>query len=447
MKRLMLIVLFCSLVGLATQAQEIKNNDTEIKKIEKQEFVAPDSVITKSEYANPKKGLSFGPIPAVAFDADKGFEYGAILNIYNFGDGSKYPNPISSWYIEAAAYTRGSQQYILSYDKKDIFPGTRLCASANVVYDKALPFYGFNGYEAIYDPEKDKKGGFYRMTRLTPNFKVDLIGEITDNLYWEAGYHFTYFKTSLFESEDANSQSLLNLYNKWGIIPDSQMNGGVSSAIRFGVMYDSRDVENSPSRGIWAEAHAIVAPSFLGTTHPYNKINATFRHYIPVASDKLVFAYRLNYQGFIGNAPWYVLPYYTIVGPNYDRTGIGGYRTVRGLKANRVQGAHTGFFNTELRWRFVDFTLFNQNISLALSGFFDGAKVIKGIENSNKTGAFADEYSKYIQQIGYDKLHMSAGAGFRFIMNRNFIVALEYARCLDAQDGSGAFYINTGFLF
>ena len=41
----------------------------------------------------------------------------------------------------------------------------------------------------------------------------------------------------------------------------------------------------------------------------------------------------------------------------------------------------------------------------------------------------------------------SAGAGLRFIMNQNFIVAFEYARCFNKQDGKGAFYINTGFLF
>ena len=46
-----------------------------------------------------------------------------------------------------------------------------------------------------------------------------------------------------------------------------------------------------------------------------------------------------------------------------------------------------------------------------------------------------------------DGFHGAAGAGLRFIMNQNFIVAFEYAQCFNKQDGSGAFYINTGFLF
>ena len=48
-----------------------------------------------------KTGINLGPLPVVAFDADRGFQYGALLNIYNFGDGSLYPNPKSRCYIEA----------------------------------------------------------------------------------------------------------------------------------------------------------------------------------------------------------------------------------------------------------------------------------------------------------------------------------------------------------
>ena len=34
-----------------------------------------------------KTGMNFGPLPAVAYDADKGFQLGAILNLYQYGDG------------------------------------------------------------------------------------------------------------------------------------------------------------------------------------------------------------------------------------------------------------------------------------------------------------------------------------------------------------------------
>ena len=52
-----------------------------------------------------KKGFNFGPLPIVAFDADKGLQLGALLNIFDFGDGSNYPNTRQKLYLEASFFT------------------------------------------------------------------------------------------------------------------------------------------------------------------------------------------------------------------------------------------------------------------------------------------------------------------------------------------------------
>lgn len=427
-----------------------------------------------------KTGLNFGPLPVVAFDADRGFQYGALLNIYNFGDGSTYPNPKSWWYIEASAYTGGTWNLYLNYDNREIFKNTRLSICTNYSNESALDFYGFNGYQSIYtygldgyfenNPDEfifdtenkkgkkafdkfEKKGdapkGFYRYSRESFKAKADFTGKIVNNLYWEAGYSFYWLKHHDFTPEGytVKDGSLYQLYKDWGILNDNGSNQFMS-AIKAGLMYDSRNVQNNPTKGIWAEAHAIVAPKWLGSSMDSYKLSATFRQYVPLGTERLVFAYRLAYQGFLGkNTPWYLLPFYSNMGYNRDFDAIGGYRTTRGLMLDRVQGLHTGFYNIELRWRFIDFQLFNQNISFAVSGFTDGAHVFKGYDLTNKTGKHPELYKKYIDTSRKDGLHASAGGGLRFIMNQNFIVAFEYARCFNKQDGLGAFYINTGFLF
>ena len=414
-----------------------------------------------------KTGLNYGPLPVVAFDADRGFQYGALLNIYNFGDGSTYPNPKSWWYIEASAYTGGTWNLYLNYDNREIWDNTRLSICTNYSNESALDFYGFNGYQSNYvyaDPdymqknpdaftlEKEMKKtpkGFYRYSRQSFRAKADLTGEIAKNFFWEAGYTFYWINHHEFTPEGYTvaDGSLYQLYNEWGILNHTGENQ-ILSAVKAGLMYDSRDIQNNPTKGIWAEAHAIVAPKFLGSSMDSYKISATYRQYIPLVSDKLVFAYRLAYQGFLGNnTPWYLLPFYSNMGYTRDYDAIGGYRTTRGLMLDRVQGLHTGFYNIELRYRFIDFQLMNQNIAFALSGFTDGAHVFKGYDLTNKTGAKPELYKKYIDTSKKDGLHATAGAGLRFIMNQNFIVAFEYARCFNKQDGNGAFYINTGFLF
>ena len=200
----------------------------------------------------------------------------------------------------------------------------------------------------------------------------------------------------------------------------------------------------------------IAAPKWLGTSQPHYKFCATMRQYIPLGTPKVVFAYRLAYQGFLGDAPWYAMPVYTTMGPKPDYDGLGGYRTVRGIMLNRVQGLHTGFYNAEIRYRFIDFKLFNQNIAFAVSGFSDGTHVFKGYDMTMSEAKRTeleltapeklDLYNQFVLNRK-DGFHGSAGAGLRFIMNENFIVAFEYARCFNKQDGDGAFYINIGFLF
>lgn len=400
-----------------------------------------------------KQGINFGPLPVVAYDADKGFQYGALLNIYNFSDGSFYPDYKSKWYMEASFFTKGTQFYTLTFDSKHLIPGIRTSLAATLMIDKALDFYGFNGYEAYYNPELPSM--YYRMGRQTPILKADFIGNLYENkLFWEAGYYFSYTRTN---RSDVDFNTLYDEYLQWGLIPQDEANGGISSVIRLGLVYDTRDKEGAPTRGIWAEAHTMLAPSFLGTSHPYNRYALTFRHYLPVIAEKLTFAYRLNYQGTIGDhVPFYVLPFLDVFGEGFNRDAVGGYRTVRGMMRNRIQGLDVAFFNAEIRWRFVDFQLWNQNIAFGINAFCDGGMTIRDYDMSyrgmdaqgNPTDAYKAAYDQY-RALGTtkDRLHLTGGAGLRFIMNQNFIVAFEYGKAFNGQDGNGSFYINTGYLF
>ncbi|MBR5851133.1 MAG: BamA/TamA family outer membrane protein [Bacteroidaceae bacterium] len=451
------------------------------------ETAADTSSIKKKEIV--KTGFNFGPLPAVAFDADKGLQLGALLNIFDFGDGSEYPNTRQKLYLEASFFTKGSQLFVINYDNKFLIPGVRWAATANLTNDKAMDFYGFNGYVSHFDHEriaagKNNENEFlytpkYRMNRLNFNFKTDFTGNIWNNkFFWEAGYHFNYVKAGYQKEHALNldkinkgkeenkmfpetEPTIFDLYRQWGIISEDEAWGGINSALRVGLLYDTRDKENAPSKGIWAEVHATLAPKFLGTTHPYYRYSATFRHYVPIVkNDVLTFAYRLNYEGAIGNStPYYMLPFITTMGSTYDRDGMGGYRTVRGMLRNRVQGLDMATYTAELRWRFVRFTLGKQNIAFGLNIFSDGAMVTRNYDMSFRgDDQYREAYNEYMALSGLtsDRPHITVGGGLRFIMNQNFIVAFEYGLpvskfskdpVIQKQDGNGAFYINTGFLF
>ena len=484
MKRLILIMLAVS-IAVAASAE---GNTEQMPK--KKKAKDKDTELVKEKEEITKTGYNFGPLPAVAFDADKGFQLGALLNIYNYGDGSTYPNPMSHTYMEASWFTKGSMQIIFWYDNKTLIPGVRWSSAVTFTNDKAMDFYGFNGYMSYFDAEKvalgkDKSNAEnfiytpkYRLQRLQVLAKTDFVGNIWSNkLFWEAGYHFSYFKqgyknksalnfdkinkgkdeNKMFPTDPADPRyesTIFDMYRRWGLISEDEAWGGVNSTLRLGLLFDTRDKEGAPSRGIWAEGHVIIAPKWLGTTNPYYKYSVTFRHYVPIVkNDILTFAYRLNYEGTFGkDAPYYILPYITTVGQAYDRDGMGGYRTIRGIMRNRVQGLDMASYNAELRWRFVSFPLWKQNIAFGLSIFSDGTMVTKGRDMSFRgEEQYRAEYDEYMAKgQAHDSMHITVGGGLRFIMNQNFIVAFEYGLPvgkLRKQDGKGAFYINTGYLF
>ena len=68
-RRTIMALLCATLMSVSAFAQQSDDN-TAAEKSKSQEII--------------KTGLNYGPLPAVAFDADKGFQLGALLNIYRY---------------------------------------------------------------------------------------------------------------------------------------------------------------------------------------------------------------------------------------------------------------------------------------------------------------------------------------------------------------------------
>ena len=121
----MLTLVVCTGIQASTTESSAESVATEAKAKKQKKNVTYNE---KGEII--KTGINLGPLPVVAFDADRGFQFGALMNIYDFGNGKNYPNPNSQWYIEASAYVKeskiGSYKFILNYDNKTLIPGVRM---------------------------------------------------------------------------------------------------------------------------------------------------------------------------------------------------------------------------------------------------------------------------------------------------------------------------------
>ena len=144
----------------------------------------------KSDSVKIKKGWNFGAIPAITFDTDQGFQYGAAVNFYNFGDGSSFPKYKHSLYFEVSHFTKGSGIYRFYYDSEALLPGIQVTTDLSYLPDQAYDFYGFNGYESVFNKGWETQGDpgyktrmFYKYQQKLFRFKTDLQGKFHDSKF------------------------------------------------------------------------------------------------------------------------------------------------------------------------------------------------------------------------------------------------------------------------
>jgi outer membrane protein assembly factor BamA len=196
------------------------------------------------------------------------------------------------------------------------------------------------------------------------------------------------------------------------------------------------------------------APSFLSNTdYGYGRIILTHRQYFTLIPEWMNLAYRLSYQGKIGGEmPFYMMPFIFQTAPKLTRDGVGGAKTIRGVRRNRIVGDGFAFGNVELRGKILRTTVFNQNLYIALSAFVDAGMVTQKYDFDYSGKPDADDLpADYPDQIlnldAKEVPHLGFGGGIHFALNQNFIVTVDYGMAAKKADGDTGLYINMDFLF
>jgi outer membrane protein assembly factor BamA len=416
-----------------------------------------------------KTGWNIGALPVVSFDSDMGFQYGALSSIYNYGDGSRYPEYNHMFYLEASKFTKGSGIFRFAYEGDQLIKGVRLNFDLGYLPDAAAAFYGFNGYESVYNPtwEDDADAAYrsrmiYRHKRNLFRTTADFVGDLgLGKLQWSAGigyYNFTIGSVDIDKFNDGKDAAdqlpsvtaqpgLYEKYVAWGLIPSNQATGGSMVSLKVGLTYDSRDNRPNPNSGIWTEAGFFYVPGFLSSddNDGFLKFYFTHRQYFTIIKDRLTFAYRLGYQNTIsGDAPWYT-ENMMIIAANRSAfsEGLGGSKSIRGVLRNRVVGDGFAYGNFEARFKAVKFKVGTQNFYIGINGFLDAGKAVALIPIVVPSGINTADYF----DIGSEALHIGYGAGLKIAMNQNFIISLDYGIASSEKDGTSGMYIGLNYLF
>ena len=478
MKKQFTLLLSILLMAFALNAQDtIQNKDNTKKKKEK---------IYNEKGELIKKGWNFGPLPVVGFNSDLGFQYGACVDIFNYGDGSRYPKFDYKMNLEVSAYTKGSLNLRFYGDFYSLIPNSRLFIDAGYFTDKRFEFYGFNGFASPYfndlyvlsqqdngqqslaeNFDSDFNSVFYRMDRKQFRFNSCLRSKFGFGEHFYYGVGLSYFNYNMGRINIHNEEylydeqmTLFELYRESGLIRENEADGGNVTQIKLAFIYDSKNHDSDPTKGAYFEATVTGAPDLIDRDgYSHMTFNAVWQHYIPIVKENLTFAYRLVTQNVIGE-----IPYYAAFNSNMlfykkmSTDAVGGVNSVRGINRNRVVGAGYAWLNAELRWKVVGFQFINQNWNVALNPFFDAGMVTQSYRLAEQETAWETIQEKYyispedaknlIYSGDKEGIHTSAGCGLKLIMNKNFIISAEAAKALNARDGEKLkFYIGFNYLF
>ncbi len=425
------------------------------------------TLVLLSQEDNSKTGWNIGGVPAITYSTDLGFQYGVVINLFDYGDGSGYPSYSQMFYFEVSRFTKGSSTYRIMYDTETLIPGIKLTSDIAYLTDQAYDFYGFNGYQSVYNSswEDDESPDyvsrmFYRTDRKLFRFKNDLKGRLAgDHFEWNAGLELKNFVIGsvdinrLNKGKDNNllpdTPGLYDKYVDWGIIGEDEADGGFITTLKAGLSYDSRDFKANAMKGIWFETGVEASPSFLSEAG-FAKFFAIYRQYLTIVPKNLSFAYRLGYQSTIaGKVPFYYQnQLVTSVLSGTTSEGLGGSKNLRGILRNRVVGDGLFYGNVELRWKVIRFRFINQNFYLGLNGFGDFGMVTKKVDFTIPDAATmgSDNPGDYFNSDN-ESMHMSAGVGLKIAMNENFIVSADFGKAFNPQDGNIGFYIGLNYLF
>jgi outer membrane protein assembly factor BamA len=424
-----------------------------------------------------KTGWKFGgALPTITFDSDLGFQYGALAEFFNYGDGSKYPDWYDHTYTEISRFTKGSGIWRFMFESNHIIPHVQWACDLSYLPDKAYNFFGFNGYESVYNKDWNnsdlatppyRSRMFYNIERNQFRFKNDFRGKLSgDHLLWSAGFAIQDFRIDTVDIPRLNkgksdklpyNEQMPGLYERYkalDIIAADQANGGWVNTLKVGVTYDSRDNRPNPMKGLWTEIGLEMAPKFIGNNWGFSRLYFIHRQYFTLIPKNLSFVYRIGYQTKLsGSVPFFYdsqVITSRLTGANSE--GLGGSKTLRGILRNRVIGDGYVMGNFELRWKPLYFRFFKQDCYLGLNAFYDMGRITEkykmpgDLESKFTTLYPGETYSSYFKP-GEEKFHSSTGISVMLVMNQNFVVAIDTGKALNEQDGNIGFSIGLNYLF
>ena len=394
-------------------------------------WLAPRTVAAADAPEHPGRSLESAVVPLVGGDTDIGLGAGMLGSLARLDP----DRPPFRWRLEGAAFAtvkpQGGlkvkwpyQDVFLVYSHNGLFSERlRLEVRASFTRETDLRYYGI-GNASVAPPEDVPARDFFTRTHPAGRARVRIALSQAASVVFGSIYTFTWLdfdpSSRLAQDQVTGSPQLRELLQV-----DRRH---ALHLFEGGMLFDTRDNEVSPSRGVFHQVELRFTP-WKSSRHPYRyaELHTTFRFYQQIVANRLVLAARAVGYLQIGDVPFYELS-------RYDETSaLGGAKGVRGIPKNRYYGKRKTFGNIEARARLFNFRVRKNEYQLGLAGFFDGGRVWADLRSAPE-----------LDGTGWG-LKYGAGGGLRLQKGTTFVLRVDLAWSPDARPLGG--YFLAGHLF
>lgn len=268
----------------------------------------------------------------------------------------------------------------------------------------------------------------FRETEFMLNLKAGYALGRTGRWRVTGGYEIQHLEYKTFEGTEASAinpadgqstkapNGISLLRRDLGLGKVSGLNGGWISILQTALIYDTRDFDPDPTRGLYFEAANEFSGPAIGSQFSFNKLFFQGRAYKKLPfGPRTVFAGRLGVGNLFGNeAPFF--EFQDQWSPEGSINALGGRQSLRGYRANRFLARSLWFANVEVRARLTEVRWGKQRFALAAAPFFD-------------MGTVRDRW----QDLNFTQIKTAYGAGLRLAWNQSTIISLDYGRSKEDQ--------------
>ncbi|MBI1723202.1 MAG: BamA/TamA family outer membrane protein [Gemmatimonadetes bacterium] len=314
--------------------------------------------------------------------------------------------------IEPTAWisTSGTRGIQLTLDYSGRWPGWRFLAIGGAQRGRRAPFYGIGNATVVNDSLEEANGGiahYYRYSLVRTTGLAAIRRRITGPLHVQVGGQWRHYAARTLDGQPtALGDTIAAGFTR------SDTGSATSVELRGGLLFDTRDEEASPSRGIFLEALAARGLDGAGD-FAYTRWAFGAREFIPVGT-LTTLALRQSVELADGHLPFYIA--YERLTAWRPEDGFGGPTTLRANRPGRWIGPNKALASVDLRYRRWDASFAGSPFRLWLIAFADLGRVWSEDERFRAR-----------------ELHSGYGAGFRFQLSKGSLFGMDFGWSPDAH--------------